>query len=195
MVECLPGERGESMKVSLGALNCLYPMPTVLVGANVDGKPNYIAIAHVGIMNFVTISLSMSKIRYTIAGIEQNKTFSVNLPTAKMAREVDYCGMVSGKDADKGKLFENFYGKLQTAPMIKGCPVNMECRLIQTIDFQKQWVFIGEIIETYCDDEYLTDGIVDFSKIQPILYVMNNRSYWNLGAQFAKRGEIALKHK
>jgi hypothetical protein len=38
------------MKVKLGAVNCLYPMPTTLVGANVNGKPNYITIAHVGIM-------------------------------------------------------------------------------------------------------------------------------------------------
>ncbi len=39
------------MKVKLGAKNCLYPLPTTLVGANVNGKPNYITIAHVGIMN------------------------------------------------------------------------------------------------------------------------------------------------
>jgi len=39
------------MKHSLGAKNCLYPILTTLVGANVDGKPNYIAIAHVGIMD------------------------------------------------------------------------------------------------------------------------------------------------
>ena len=43
------------MKKTLGALNCLYPMPTTLVGAMVDGKPNFITIAHVGIMDFAKV--------------------------------------------------------------------------------------------------------------------------------------------
>jgi len=33
------------MKTKLGAVNCLYPMPTVLVGATVNGKPNFITSA------------------------------------------------------------------------------------------------------------------------------------------------------
>jgi len=32
------------MKIKLGAKNCLYPLPTTLVGAKVGGKPNYITI-------------------------------------------------------------------------------------------------------------------------------------------------------
>jgi hypothetical protein len=38
------------MKKKLGAINVLYPTPTILVGAMVNGKPNFITIAHVGIM-------------------------------------------------------------------------------------------------------------------------------------------------
>ena len=36
------------MKKTLNAINALYPTPTVLVGAMVDGKPNFITIAHIG---------------------------------------------------------------------------------------------------------------------------------------------------
>lgn len=178
------------MKVSLGAVNCLYPMPTTLVGANVNGKPNYIAIAHVGIMDLDSISLSMAKIHYTNAGIKENETFSVNIPSVEMVQETDYCGLVSGRKVDKGALFETFYGKLKTAPMIKGCPVNMECRLIRTIDFPRHDLFVGEIVETYCDERCLKDGVVDFSKVNPILFVMNDKSYWRLGERFAKAWSI-----
>ena len=55
------------MKVELGAKNCLYPMPTVLIGALVNGKPNYITIAHVGIMELESVSLGMNKRHYTNA--------------------------------------------------------------------------------------------------------------------------------
>ena len=183
------------MKIKLGAKNCLYPMPTTLIGASVGGKPNYITIAHVGIMDLGSVSLGMAKIHYTNAGIKENKTFSINIPSIEMVKETDYCGIVSGKKADKAKLFENFYGKLETAPMIKQCPLNMECRLIQIVDFPNHDVFVGEVVETYCDGQYLTDGIVDFSKIQPILFVMNDRSYWKLGERFAKAWNIGNELK
>jgi flavin reductase (DIM6/NTAB) family NADH-FMN oxidoreductase RutF len=102
-----------------------------------------------------------------------------------MVRETDYCGLVSGKNADKSVMFENFYGVLKTAPMIKNCPVNMECRLIKTVDFPKHDIFIGEIAASYCDEEYMTDGIVDFAKVRPIMFVMNDTGYWKLGERFA----------
>ena len=49
------------MKIELGARNCLYPMPTTLVGATVEGAPNFITIAHVGIMDLGSVSLGMAK--------------------------------------------------------------------------------------------------------------------------------------
>lgn len=178
------------MKITLGAKNCLYPMPTTIVGANVNGGPNYITIAHVGIMDLGTISLGMNKIHHTNAGIKENGTFSVNIPSVAMVKETDYCGLVSGKNVDKANLFSNFYGKLETAPMIKECPINMECKLIQTVDLPRHDIFIGEIIETYCEDKYMTDNVVDFTKVQPILFTMNDTGYWKLGERFARAWSI-----
>ncbi len=172
------------MKKTLGAKNCLYPMLVVLVGANVNEKPNYTTIAHLGIMDFGSVSLSMNKIHYTNAGIKENKTFSINIPSVALIKETDYYGLVSGEDVDKSSLFENFYGELKTAPMIKECAVNMECELIQTVDFRQYEVFIGKIVETYCDEKYLTNGTVDLVKVQPILFSMLDASYWTLGEQF-----------
>lgn len=183
------------MKISLGAKNCLYPMPTTLVGAHVNGKPNFITIAHVGIMDLGSISLGMSKQHHTNAGIKENGAFSVNIPSVEMVKETDYCGIASGKNVDKTGLFDIFYGSLETAPMIRQCPINMECRLIKTVDFPKHDVFVGEVIQTHCDDRVLTEGVVDFSKVQPILFVMNDRSYWKLGPQFAKAWSIGKELK
>jgi flavin reductase (DIM6/NTAB) family NADH-FMN oxidoreductase RutF len=183
------------MKKTLGALNCLYPMPTTLVGATVDGKPNFITIAHVGIMDFVSISLGMAKIHYTNAGIKANRTFSVNIPGAALVKETDYCGIVSGKNTDKARLFEVFYGRLKTAPMIKECPINMECKLIQVVDFPKHDIFIGEIVETYCDEECLTEGVVDFARVHPMLFVMSDKGYYKMGERLAGAWHIGKELK
>ena len=183
------------MKIGLGAKNCLYPLPTTLVGALVNGKPNYITIAHVGIMDLGSVSLGMSKVHYTNAGIKANGTFSVNIPSVKMVKETDHCGLVSGKTEDKSALFKTFYGKLKSAPMIEECTVNMECELIKTIDFPSHDVFVGKIAATYCDEAVLTEGVVDFGKVQPILFVMNDRSYWKLGDKFAKAWDVGKELK
>jgi flavin reductase (DIM6/NTAB) family NADH-FMN oxidoreductase RutF len=178
------------MKIELGAKNCLYPLPTVLVGALVNGKPNYITIAHVGIMEPDAVSLGMNKVHYTNLGIKANKTFSINIPSTKLVKETDYCGLVSGKGRNKADMFKTFYGKLKTAPMIEQCSINMECELVKTVDFPNHDIFIGKIAATHCDETVLTNGVVDFEKVQPILFVMNDRSYWSLGKKLAKAWAI-----
>jgi flavin reductase (DIM6/NTAB) family NADH-FMN oxidoreductase RutF len=53
-------EKETEMKRALGARMALYPMPVTLVGANVEGKPNYMTVAHVGIMDLGSISLGVN---------------------------------------------------------------------------------------------------------------------------------------
>jgi flavin reductase (DIM6/NTAB) family NADH-FMN oxidoreductase RutF len=165
-------------------------MPTTLIGALVNGKPNYVTIAHVGIMDLTSVSLGMNKSHYTNQGIKENKTFSINIPTTKMVKETDYCGLVSGKNEDKTAIFTTFYGTLETAPMIEQCAINMECQLVKTLDFPNHDIFIGRIAETYCDEHVQNDGVVDFGKVQPILFVMNDKTYWEIGTRIGKAWDI-----
>jgi flavin reductase (DIM6/NTAB) family NADH-FMN oxidoreductase RutF len=186
---------GGTMKASLGVVNCLYPLPTVLVGANVNGKPNYITIANLGNGGPTSVCINMGKANYSYAGIKENGTFSINFPSVDMVRETDYCGLVSGQKVDKSQLFKNFYGKLETAPMIEECAINMECKLVQTVEFDRFDILIGEVVETYCDDKYLTEGIVDFAKVNPILFAISDKSYWKLGDRFAKAWNVGKELK
>ena len=178
------------MKVDIGAVNCLYPLPATIVGVLVNGKPNYLTIAHVGIMDMGSVSLGMGKIHYSNAGIKENGSFSVNLPSVKLVRQTDYCGLVSGKNKEKSEIFKTFFGKMKTAPMIEECLVNMECQLIKTVDFPTHDVFVGKVTNTYCDESVLTNGALDLEKLQPILFAMSDRSYWTIGTKLAKAWEV-----
>ena len=93
-------------------------MPTLLVGANVKGKANYMTAAWStgACMAPPMVCVAINKTRYTAKGIEENKTFSLNIPSAKHVVETDHCGLVSGAHEDKSKVFKSFYGKLKTAP-------------------------------------------------------------------------------
>ena len=176
-------EEEKMEKIEIGAKVFLYPLPTTLVGANVGEKPNYLAIGFVGGMSQdpPVIYVGLRRSRYTTPGIIENKTFSVNLPSADMVNSTDYCGTYSGHKEDKSKLFKTFYGKLKTAPMIQECPLNMECELIQTFDVGRVKIFVGQVAATYSAEKYLTEGLPDIQKIDPILYALHSRNYWAVG--------------
>ena len=66
----------------------------------------------------------------------------------------------------------------------------MECDLVKTVDFPNHDIFVGKIVNTYCNKSALTNGEADFKKVQPILFIMNNRSYYRKGEKFAKAWNI-----
>lgn len=186
------------MKKTLNAINALYPTPTVLVGAMVDDKPNYITIAHVGIVNHARpylISLSSAKAHYTNEGIRKNREFSVNIPSEDLVVQTDYAGIVSGKNTDKSELFEIFHGQLENAPMIKQCQVNMECRLYDIYDTPTHDLIIGEIVETYAAESVLTEGKIDLAKLKPLLFDMSSIKYWSLGGIVADCWKVGKQLK
>jgi flavin reductase (DIM6/NTAB) family NADH-FMN oxidoreductase RutF len=187
------------MKQKIGRQNVLYPMPVTIVAALVRGKVNFINIAHVGILNASSphlITLGMNKVHYTNSGIKENKTFSVNILSEDKMVEMDYVGLVSGSETDKSQVFETFFGDLKTAPIIKDCPVSMECRLHDIYGTGTHDVFIGEIVATYIDDAVLTNGRLDLTKVKPLLFDMSTRRYWTLGSALGdcwSAGKVLIK--
>jgi flavin reductase (DIM6/NTAB) family NADH-FMN oxidoreductase RutF len=171
------------MKEKISNQNILYPMPVAVVGTMVNGKPNFITIAHVGILTAEApymISLGFDKSHYTSVGIKETKTFSVNLMSVNELVRTDYVGTESGSDTDKSQVFETFIGELET-PIIKNCPLSIECKLYDVYKLPNGEVFIGETIATYAEKSVLVDGKVDVSKVNPLLFDMSGLQYLSLG--------------
>ena len=176
-------------KKEIGAKTFLYPMPVVLVGTVVNGQPNFLTIAYCGIAqhNPAMITVALGKSHYSNAAVRDNGTFSVNIPSVDMVKAVDYCGLYSGKQVDKSQVFEVFYGKLETAPLIADCPVNMECKLVQTVDAGGgSDIFLGAIVGVYAEDKYINNGLPDIKKIDPLVFSMHDNNYWRIGDHVAK---------
>ena len=98
----------------MGPQTMLYPKSVVLVGANINDKPNFTTVAWAGIAcgEPPAISAALRHSRYTLKGIIQNQTFSINVTSSDIVKETDYCGIVSGSKSDKVKdcQFKVFYG-------------------------------------------------------------------------------------
>jgi flavin reductase (DIM6/NTAB) family NADH-FMN oxidoreductase RutF len=197
----IQGGENRMSKLSIGPENALYPSLTTIVGAMVDGKPNWITIAHVGIMNHASgdvpqyLSIGLNKSHYTNQGIREHKEFSINIPSQKMLELTDYVGLVSGVNVDKSNLFTVTKGSLEYAPMIADCPVSMECKLAQTVTLGHHEVFIGEVVDTWVHEECLSDGKPDLALINPLLFDFMKVDYWSLGDRTGKpwRDGKALK--
>ena len=157
------------------------PMPVVIAGALVKGKENYLAIGAYGVMSMQPplVYISSMKAHFTNAGIRETGYFSINVPSAGLVKETDYCGLVSGRDTDKSRVFFTFYGKEKHAPLIRECPVNVVCKVVKTLEFPNNEVFIGEVVEYYADRTCLTDNTPDAKKIDPLL--LAGRMYRKLG--------------
>ncbi len=187
-------------KIECPAERLYYPMPCSLVGATVAGKANFLTVAWFSMVNPKPpyVMVAMNKAHYTNAGVKENGSFSLNIPSAEMAERTDYCGLVSGRQVDKSGVFETFYGKLGTAPMIKECAFNAECRLLKTVDLPMEELFIGEIVAAYTEEGYLTDGIPDLRKMNPMVLMLPQKMYaaigpdvapaWKAGKQFSRQG-------
>ena len=183
---------------AIGAVNALYPTPTTIVGCTVNGKPNFLTIAHIGILNHGTpqyLSIGLGKVHYSNAGIMENKTFSICLPSEDLMVKTDYCGLMTGKKTDKAALFHIFYGELKTAPLIRDCPLSIECKLVEMVESGPNEIFIGEIKGTYTEERFLTDGKLDFRKMKPLILSQPDTSYWRLGEQVARAWNIGKKYK
>jgi flavin reductase (DIM6/NTAB) family NADH-FMN oxidoreductase RutF len=186
------------MKKDLGSQLALYPMPITIVGALVNGKPNYVTVAHVGILNMGSpqyISISLNKIHHTNAGIKENKGFSVCIPSEEMMAQTDYVGIYTGAKINKSELFKTFHGNMGNVPMIEDCPVCMECSLHDTLDFRTHEVFIGKIIGTFADESVVTGDQIDFGKVKPLLFDMSSRQYWKLGEVAGKAWSVGKNFK
>jgi flavin reductase (DIM6/NTAB) family NADH-FMN oxidoreductase RutF len=169
-------------KIQIGQ-NFFIPMPVVLVGTQVSGKANFMTVGWCSRANAnpPMIVCGIGNHHYTPGGIGETKTFSVNIPSTDLLEKCDYCGLVSGKKTDKSQVFEVFYGSLGTAPMIRECPVTLECRLVQAVPLPTNTLFIGEIAGVYADERVMKDGKPDFPEIDPLFLTMPDNRYWTLG--------------
>ncbi len=183
-------------KININTNAFLYPMPMALVGAMVDGTPNFLAVGWIARVNFQPpmIAISLSP-HFTNQGIEEQKVFSVNIPDVSLLEKTDYCGLVSGKKTDKSEVFEVYYGQSAAAPLIRECPLSMACRLFDQVKLPSNTLYIGEIVEAFSEERYLTDGKLDITKMRPFSLTMPDNGYWAVGDRLGSAWSIGKKLK
>ncbi|HUV03683.1 MAG TPA: flavin reductase family protein [Armatimonadota bacterium] len=182
-------------KVIKAGATAIHPCPVVLVTC-VDGHsaPNIITLAWAGVAcsEPPMVGISIRPHRYSHGLIVKSGEFVVNVPTEDILLQTDYCGSVSGKDVDKfAKTGLTPISASQVKPpLIKECPVNLECLVSQVISLGAHDLILGQVLATHIDEELLdaSGEIRSIKGAKPIAFSPLTSEYLSMGSIIGSYG-------
>jgi Conserved protein/domain typically associated with flavoprotein oxygenases, DIM6/NTAB family len=154
------------------------PEPAVLVTAAAEGKaPNVFTVAWTGLLshNPNVVYIAVNPARYSNAIIRESMEYVINIPTENIAKAVDYCGIVSGRNENKfiKTGLKQIPASVVKAPLIQECPLNIECKVLDILKFGSHDIFVGEIVAIHCNEDCLNEnGGFKFEEIRPFGYTL-----------------------
>lgn len=164
----------------------LYPMPACVVGAMVDGKPNWLQVAHVGIIGHDRVCVSSMKGHHTNIGIRTSGVLSVSLADEAMIPKLDLIGSVSGEKEDKSGVF-SWTAAENGAPVPDEAPLTLACTVVDNYETDSFDNFVCSIDATLVDEGKLDErGKPDYEKISPVLFEFPTYSYLATGKKLGK---------
>ncbi|MDD7267570.1 MAG: flavin reductase family protein [Lachnospiraceae bacterium] len=142
--------------------NMLYPLPAVMVSCGEAGTDaNIITIAWAGTVctNPPMVSISVRPERHSYALIKRTGDFVINLVGRSLVRQMDFCGVRSGRDMDKFAECRLTEGRWEAtaAPFIEESPVNIGARVTQVIEAGSHHIFLAEVTAVQVDDSLLDE--------------------------------------
>ena len=122
---------------------------------------------------------------HTLLGFRATSEFSVSFPSVSQVREVDFCGLKSGANADRveRRRFILFYGTLKNAPLTAECPSDRECLLVQIVEFDSPCLALGRVVATHVSEHCVSAvGSPEFMRVNPAVFPGNpKRKYCSIG--------------
>lgn len=154
----------------------LNPVPSVLITSkNKEGKINVFTVGWIGTActrpPMITVAIRPERLSYEY--IKESKEFVVNLPSVDLVKDVDFCGVRSGKTIDKIKECNFTLAPSENieTPYIENCPIALECKLKNIIPLGSHDLFLAEIIAVHVEENLMdSKGKIHFEKANLICY-------------------------
>ena len=156
------------------------PQPCVMIATwDENHVPDVMMAAWAGQYDYKQIVVSMSKHK-TTENFEKTGAFTVSFADIHTVAESDYFGLVSGNDVPDKVAKVGFTATPSPnvdAPIINEYPLTLECKVLSWAD----GILIGEVVNMSADERILTDGKVDLTKLQPIVFDAASMTYRAIG--------------
>lgn len=179
--------------------NLVVPAPAALVSCQLPGgTPNLITVAWCGNVNSEPpmLSVSIRPERHSHGIVCATGEFVVNLPSVALARAVDYCGVVSGRDVDKfaaASLTPVAVAGV-SCPAVAECPINIACRVAERIPLGSHDLFLARVAGVTVDSALIdVDGRFRLEDAKLLCFAHGH--YFSLGEQLGYFGWSVRKRK
>lgn len=181
------------MKVAFKPGTLLYPLPVVMVTCG-DAPDNWniVTVAWTGTLctEPPLCYISLRPTRHSHALITRTGEFVINLTTAALARQTDWCGVRSGRDTDKFQAtgLHAERAQLVKAPLIQESPLNLECRVREVKSLGSHDMFIAEVVAVDAEEALIDkqSGHFHLNHAQPLSY--SHGKYYALGERLGGFG-------
>lgn len=176
----------------------LAPVPAALVTCGTPEKPNVLTIGWTGIVctrpPMTYISVRPERFSHDI--IMDSGEFVINLTTSAMVKEVDFCGVKSGRNTDKFAKcgFHPIPAHEVEVPLIEECPVSLECRVTESKLLGSHTMFLAEIVGVDADERFIdSKGKLNLQQCGLAAYA--HGEYFALGRKLGDFGFSVRKKK
>ena len=180
---------GKRRSLKPGALTA--PLPPAMVTVGTMESPNVLTVAWTGILATVPpktyISVRPSRHSYKI--LRESGEFVINLPSADMAKIVDFVGIYTGAKMDKLERcgLTVTPSEKVAAPTVAECPIALECRVTEVLPMGSHDVFLADIVSVSCDEGIMDpDGKIHFERANLLAYA--HGEYYSLGERVGRFG-------
>ena len=133
----------------------IEPGPVVLLTTCRKGRANLMTMSWHMMVEFEPplIACVVSAANYSFAALRTTKECVIALPARQLASKIVKIGNLSGENIDK---FEKFAltpvpATCVSAPLVKECFVNLECKVSDTRLVNKYNLFILEVVKAWTD--------------------------------------------
>jgi len=156
-------------------LPLLHTVPIVVIGTKRPDeavpKANYTTIGDVAVAGIrpPLIMVSLHERHLGREAIDASGRFSVNVPTQDFLARVDYCGIVSGREADKSEVFATIWH--EDVPYAAEMPIALICRVLDRVQVEQRVVYVARVERTIAPDD------MKLESIRGIQYGLDNQYY------------------
>lgn len=164
----------------------LAPLPCAMVSCRgEEGRPNILTVAWSGVVNThpPMVSISVKPERFSHDLIAGTREFCLHPADRAHARELDLCGVISGRDHDKfleTGLREMDAG-LSHAPGLDGLPVCLACRVRDVLSLGSHDLFLAEVQSVFVRNDLMdSQGGIHLERAELIAY--SHGLYHELGS-------------
>ena len=183
------------MKKNISNKDAIFPMPVLMIATyNEDGSVDVMNAAWGMMFDMDKVVLNLTETHKSVKNIKNRGAFTVSIADSRHVKEADYCGVVSANNTpDKFEKSGLSYVKsnLVDAPIVNEFPICMECEFVEIGDAG----VVGRVVNTSCEEECLTDGEIDISKVRAISYDPFHHGYYEIGEKVGQAFHDGLELK